>query len=435
MESILVIGGGLAGCEAAWQIAKRGGKVLLLEMKPKTFSSAHRSPFLAELVCSNSLKSESPENASGILKEELMRLDSLILRVARETRVPAGESLAVDRETFSKKITEILEGLDRIEIVREEVKTIPEDETTIIATGPLTSETLSEKIQKLIETEHLFFYDAIAPIVTKESIDFRKTFRASRYGKGGDDYINCPLDQEEYYRFVETLIQAEKVPLRDFEKRHLFEGCLPVEELAGRGKDTLAFGPLRPVGLIDPKTKRQPFAVVQLRQENEFGTLFNLVGFQTRLKQGEQGRVFRRIPGLEKAEFVRWGSVHRNTFLNSPRILIPSLQLKNRPNLFFAGQITGVEGYMESTAIGLLAGINAFEWMMGKDLVAPPYTTAIGALVNHIIHSPVIPFQPMNINFGLFPPLEEKVISRERKSYIRQRALKDLDEWKERERV
>ena len=435
MEPILVIGGGLAGCEAAWQIAKRGEKVLLFEMKPKIYSSAHRSPFLAELVCSNSLKSESPENASGVLKEELLRLDSLILKVARETRVPAGDSLAVDRELFSKKITQILEGLEGVEIIREEVNAIPRDEIAIIATGPLSSEALSGEIQKLTGAEHLFFYDAISPIITTESIDFNKIFKASRYGKGGDDYLNCPLDKEEYYRFVEALSQAEKIPLKDFEKRYLFEGCLPVEELAARGKDTLAFGPLRPVGLIDPKTQRQPFAVVQLRQENEFATLFNLVGFQTRLQQGEQGRVFRMIPGLEKAEFVRWGSVHRNTFIDSPRILMPSLQLKDRPQLFFAGQITGVEGYMESTAMGLLAGINAFFQKMGKSPVVPPSTTAIGALVSHIIRSPVVPFQPMNINFGLFPSLEERARGRKKNLLMGKRAWKELEEWKERSQI
>jgi methylenetetrahydrofolate--tRNA-(uracil-5-)-methyltransferase len=435
MKPILVIGGGLAGCEAAWQIARRGEKVLLFEMKPKIYSSAHRFPFLAELVCSNSLKSESPENASGVLKEELLRLDSLILKVARETRVPAGDSLAVDRELFSKRITEILEGLEGVEIIREEANAIPQDGIAIIATGPLTSEALSGEIQKLTGAEHLFFYDAISPIVTTESIDFNKTFKASRYGKGGDDYLNCPLDKEEYYRFVEALSQAEKIPLKDFEKRYLFEGCLPVEELAGRGKDTLTFGPLRPVGLIDPKTKRQSFAVVQLRQENEFATLFNLVGFQTRLQQGEQGRVFRMIPGLEKAEFVRWGSVHRNTFIDSPRILMPSLQLKDRPQLFFAGQITGVEGYMESTAMGLLAGINAFLQKMGKSPVVPPSTTAIGALVSHIIRSPVVPFQPMNINFGLFPSLEERARGREKNLLMGKRAWKELEEWKERSQI
>ncbi len=429
MKPILVIGGGLAGCEAAWQISKRGGSVLLYEMKPKAFSSAHRSPFLAELVCSNSLKSESLENASGILKEELMRLDSLILRAAREARVPAGDSLAVDRELFSKRITAILEGAEAVEIIREEARAVPGDQIVILSTGPLTSEAMGNEIKKLTGSEHLFFYDAISPIVTAESIDSSKTFMASRYGKGGDDYLNCPLGKEDYYRFVEALCQAEKVPLRDFEKRYLFEGCLPVEELAGRGKDTLAFGPLKPVGLTDPKTNRQPFAVVQLRQENEFGTLFNLVGFQTRLKQGEQGRVFRMIPGLEKAEFVRWGSVHRNTFIDSPRILKPTLQMKDRPSLFFAGQITGVEGYMESTAMGLLAGINAMREATALNPVIPPPDTAIGALLNHIIRSPVVPFQPMNVNFGLFPPLKEKVKGRKKALHVGERARKELEAW------
>jgi methylenetetrahydrofolate--tRNA-(uracil-5-)-methyltransferase len=322
-----------------------------------------------------------------------------------------------------------------VEIIREEVKVIPEDRLTILATGPLTSERLSEEIKRLTGGEHLFFYDAISPIVTAESIDFSKTFKASRYGKGSDDYLNCPLDQEEYDRFVEALCQAEKVPLRDFEKRYLFEGCLPVEELAGRGKETLAFGPLRPVGLIDPKTRKQPFAVVQLRQENAYGTLFNLVGFQTRLKQGEQNRVFRMIPGLERAEFVRWGSIHRNTFIDAPRMLLPSLQMRGRPVLFFAGQITGVEGYMESTAMGLLSGINAIRWVKGREPVIPPAVTTIGSLVNHLIRSPVIPFQPMNINFGLFPPLEEKTKGRRKKALMGERALKALEGWKEREAI
>lgn len=433
MEPIWIIGGGLAGCEAAWQIAKRGGKVILFEMKPKVFSPAHRSPYLAELVCSNSFKSESSENASGILKEELERLDSLILKVARETRVPAGEALAVDRERFSKKVTETLEGLERVEIVREEVRTLPDDKLTLLATGPLTSEALSKEIRKRTGGEHLFFYDAISPIVTAESIDFKKTFKASRYGKGKDDYLNCPMDQEEYHRFVEALCQAEKVPLRDFEKRYLFEGCLPVEELAERGKETLAFGPLRPVGLIDPRTKKPPFAVVQLRQENEFGTLYNLVGFQTRLKQGEQARVFRMIPGLEKAEFVRWGSVHRNTFMDSPRLLLPSLQMRDYPLLFFAGQITGVEGYMESTAMGLLAGMNALRLATGKELTFPPLETAIGALIHHVSDSPLRPFQPMNINYGLFPPLPSRAKGPQKKYLIRKRALMALESWMKRE--
>jgi methylenetetrahydrofolate--tRNA-(uracil-5-)-methyltransferase len=407
MESITVIGGGLAGCEASWQIARRGGRVRLYEMKPLAYSPAHISPGLAEVVCSNSFKSESLENGHGILKAEMALLDSLILRVAQETRVPAGDSLAVDREAFSGGITAFLEKLECVEVVREEVTAVPGEGIIIIATGPLTSEALSLEIQKITGVP-LFFYDAISPIVTAESIDDRKTFRASRYGKGGDDYVNCPLEREAYYQFVEALVEAEKIPLRDFEKRYLFEGCLPVEELASRGKDTLAFGPLKPVGLIDPRTGRQPYGVIQLRHENRYGTLYNLVGFQTRLKLGEQKRVFRMIPGLEQAEFVRYGSIHRNTFIDSPRLLNESLHLRKDPRLFFAGQITGVEGYMESTAMGLLAGINAWQVAEGERPAVPPVTTAIGALIHYITHSSTLPFQPMNVNFGLFPPLLEK---------------------------
>jgi methylenetetrahydrofolate--tRNA-(uracil-5-)-methyltransferase len=430
MEPIVVIGAGLAGCEAAWQIAKKGGKVTLYEMKPEVYSPAHRSPFFAEIVCSNSFKSESLENGPGVLKKEMELLESLILKTARETRVPAGGSLAVDREAFSKKMTQIMEKLESVEIIRNEVSAIPENGITIIATGPLTSEALSREIQRITGDRHLFFYDAISPIVTADSIDFGKVFKASRYGKGGDDYVNCPMGEDEYYRFVNALNQAEKVPVRHFERRYLFEGCLPVEELAARGKDTLAFGPLKPVGLIDPKTGRQPFAVIQLRQEDQFGTLFNLVGFQTRLKQEEQKKVFRMIPGLERAEFVRLGSVHRNTFIDSPRLLKESLQLKDRPNLFFAGQITGVEGYMESTAMGLLAGINAFREARGRDPVFPPPTTAIGALIHYITHSQTIPFQPMNINFGLFPSLQGKARGRERRRLLAERALNEMEKWK-----
>jgi methylenetetrahydrofolate--tRNA-(uracil-5-)-methyltransferase len=430
MEPIVVIGAGLAGCEAAWQIVKRGGKVTLYEMKPEVYSPAHRSPFFAEIVCSNSFKSESLENGPGVLKKEMELLESLILKTAKETRVPAGGSLAVDREAFSKKMTQIMEKLENVEIVRNEVSAIPENGITVIATGPLTSEALSREIQRITGDRHLFFYDAISPIVTADSIDFGKVFKASRYGKGGDDYINCPMGEEEYYRFVNALNQAEKVPIRNFEKRYLFEGCLPIEELAARGKDTLAFGPLKPVGLIDPKTGKQPFAVIQLRQEDQFGTLFNLVGFQTRLKQEEQKKVFRMIPGLERAEFVRLGSVHRNTFIDSPRLLKESLQLRDRPNLFFAGQITGVEGYMESTAMGLLAGINAFRKARGMETVFPPTTTAIGALIHYITHSQTIPFQPMNINFGLFPPLQGKARGRERRRLLAERALNEMKKWK-----
>ena len=429
MVPIVVIGAGLAGCEAVWQIAKRGGEVILYEMKPEVYSPAHRSPFFAEIVCSNSFKSESLENGPGVLKKEMELLESFILKTAKETRVPAGDSLAVDREVFSKGITQVIERLENVEILRKEVSAIPEDGITIIATGPLTSETLSREIQRITGDQHLFFYDAISPIVTADSIDFEKVFKASRYGKGGDDYINCPMGEDEYCRFVNALNQAEKVPIRNFERMYLFEGCLPVEELAARGKDTLAFGPLKPVGLIDPKTGRQPFAVIQLRQEDRFGTLFNLVGFQTRLKQEEQKKVFRMIPGLEKAEFVRLGSVHRNTFIDSPRLMKESLQLRDRPNLFFTGQITGVEGYMESTAMGLLAGINAFRKARGMETVFPPSNTAIGALIHYITHSPTIPFQPMNINFGLFPPLQGKARGRERRRLLAKRALNEMEKW------
>jgi len=430
MEPIVVVGAGLAGCEAAWQISKRGGRVILFEMKPEVYSPAHRSPFLAEIVCSNSFKSESMENARGVLKAEMGHLESLILRVAKETRVPAGESLAVDREVFSEEITRILEGLENVEIVRKEVTAIPHDEMTIIASGPLTSDALSREIQVVTGDHHLFFYDAISPIVAADSIDFDKAFKASRYGKGGSDYVNCPMEREAYYRFVEALNQAEKLSIRDFERRYLFEGCLPVEELAARGRDTLAFGPLKPVGLIDPKTGRQPYAVVQLRQEDRFETLFNLVGFQTRLKQEEQKRIFRMIPGLEKAEFIRFGSVHRNTFIDSPRLLKESFQLRRRPDLLFAGQITGVEGYMESTATGLLAGINAFRLGTGMEPVVPPPTTAMGALIHYTVHSQALPFQPMNINFGLFPPVPGKARGREKRRLLVERASQEFTRWK-----
>jgi methylenetetrahydrofolate--tRNA-(uracil-5-)-methyltransferase len=430
MEPITIIGAGLAGCEAAWQIAKRGGKVILYEMKPEVYSPAHRSPFFAELVCSNSFKSESIENASGILKEEMGQFESLILKVAREAKVPAGDSLAVDRRVFSKEITSILENLGNVEVIRKEASSIPQNGITIFATGPLTSDALSQEIQKVTGTHRLFFYDAISPIVTTDSINFQKTFKSSRYGKGGEDYINCPMNEEEYYRFVEVLNQAERAPVQQFERRYLFEGCLPIEEMAERGRETLAYGPLKPVGLIDPKTGKQPFAVVQLRQEDRFETLFNLVGFQTRLKHEEQKRVFRMIPGLENAEFVRLGSIHRNTFIDSPRLLSESLQLKSHPNLFLAGQITGVEGYMESTAMGLLSGINAYRYAKGMPTIVPPQTTAMGALVRYITRSLTVPFQPMNINFGLFPPLPGKSKGRGKRLLLAKRALREMEEWR-----
>jgi methylenetetrahydrofolate--tRNA-(uracil-5-)-methyltransferase len=429
VEPITIIGAGLAGCEATWQIARRGGEVTLYEMKPGIYSPAHRSPLFAELVCSNSFKSESIENAPGILKKEMRQFDSLILEAAEEAKVPAGDALAVDREVFSKRITHVLERLENVEVIREEVPLIPKAGITIVATGPLTSESLSKDIQKLTGTRHLFFYDAISPIVAADSIDFQKTFKRSRYGSG-EDYVNCPMNKEEYLRFVDALNGAEKVPVQQFEKRYLFEGCLPIEEMAGRGRETLAFGPLKPIGLIDPNTRKQPFAVVQLRKENQFGTLFNLVGFQTRLKYEEQKRVFRMIPGLEKAEFVRLGSVHRNTFIDSPRLLSESLQLRTRPGLFFTGQITGVEGYMESTAMGLLSGINAHRYASGMPTMAPPPTTAMGALVRHVSCSVAVPFQPMNINFGLFPPPQGKHRGREKRLFLAKQALREIEKWK-----
>jgi methylenetetrahydrofolate--tRNA-(uracil-5-)-methyltransferase len=429
VDPIVVIGAGLAGCEATWQIAKRGGKVILYEMKPQRYSPAHCSSFLAEIVCSNSFKSESLENGPGILKGEMELLDSVILKVAKETRVPAGDSLAVDREAFSKRITEILEGLKNVEVVRKEVSNLPQDGITVVATGPLTSEPLSKEIQRMTGNCHLFFYDAISPIVTAESINFEKVFKASRYGKGGDDYLNCPMDEETYDHFVSALNRAEKASIRDFERRFLFEGCLPIEELASRGRDTMAFGPLKPVGLVDPKNRTQPFAVVQLRQENRFKTLYNLVGFQTRLKHEEQRTVFRMIPGLEKAKFVRLGSIHRNTFIDSPRLLEESLRLKGHPALFFGGQITGVEGYMESAAMGLLAGINAFRIGRKVDSAVPPPTTAMGALIHYITHSEALPFQPMNIHFGLFPPPPGKMKGRQKRKVLAERALKEMVKW------
>ncbi len=431
MEPIHIIGAGLAGCEAAWQIAKRGGKVLLSEMKPLHFSPAHRSPFFAELVCSNSFKSQSLENGPGILKEELRRLDSLILRAAEETKVPAGGSLAVDREAFSEKVTRFLEGMKNVEILRREVSVLPGAGMTIVATGPLTSEALSIEIRKMTGSRHLFFYDAISPIVTADSVDTEKAFRASRYGDGEGDYVNCPMNEEEYNRFVDELRKAERASIHSFERKFLFEGCLPVEEMADRGMETLAFGPLKPVGLVDPKTGKQPYAVVQLRQEDRFKTLFNMVGFQTRLRQEEQKRVFRMIPGLQKAEFVRLGSIHRNTFIDSPRLLNEFLQVKGAPHLFFAGQITGVEGYMESTMTGLLAGIHAFRIQEGIPPVVPPKTTAMGALIHYVVHTQTVPFQPMNMNFGLFPPLHGRARGHEKRRRLAEQALAETERWKE----
>lgn len=399
-------------------------------MKPRKFSPAHRSSLLSELVCSNSLKSDSLDNAIGLLKEEMRRLGSLIIRAADQTRVPAGGSLAVDREEFSRFITESLDREDLVGIIREEITDMPPDDPVIVATGPLTSEALTRSLMQLTGGKSLYFYDAVSPIVTRDSIDFQTAFKASRYGRGGNDYVNCPMTRGQYYGFVEALVRAEKVPLREFEREAFFEGCMPIEELARRGRDTLAFGSLKPVGLIDPRTGERPFAVVQLRQDNRAGTLYGMVGFQTKLKWEEQRRVFRMIPGLEKAEFVRLGSLHRNTFVNSPQLLAESLQLKDHPRIFLAGQITGVEGYVESAAMGLLAGISASLWARDTRMITPSPTTALGSLVRYITHANPTTFQPMNANFGLFPPLRGQQRGKQKRRLLARRALEDIEQWR-----
>lgn len=425
----MVVGAGLAGCEAAYQAAALGVEVLLLEMKPLHFSPAHRSPALAELVCSNSLRAESLENAVGLLKEELRRMNSIIMKAADATRVPAGGSLAVDREAFSELITQEMERNPKVRIQRKLVESIPEGDPVVIATGPLTAGGLARELSNLAGGEDLYFYDAIAPIVAGETIDMSKCFRASRYGKGGEDYINCPMDREQYMAFVQELLKAQKVPPREFEKEILFGGCMPIEAMAQKGPQTLAFGPMKPVGLVDPRTGKQPYAVVQLRQEDRFGNLYNMVGFQTKLTHWEQLRVFRMIPGLANARFHRLGSLHRNSYINAPKLLLPTLQTKERPGLFIAGQLSGVEGYVESTAMGLLAGLNAARRVLGLEPLVPPETTALGALVRYLTESSPKGFQPMNVNYGLFPPLKKRVPKRERRAALAQRALEDLAEW------
>ncbi len=397
---ITVIGGGLAGTEAAYQIAKRGIKVRLFEQRPKNYTPAHKSADLAELVCSNSLKSTELTNAHGQLKEELKILDSVILRFAYKNQIPGGKALVVDREAFARDITDFITNFPNIEVIREIVKEIP-DGIVILTSGPLTTEDLAKNIATFFGEENLYFYDAISPIIAYDSIDKEKIFFASRYGKGRD-YLNCPMTKEEYENFYSALITAETFPLHPFEEEKYFEGCLPIEEMAKRGKETLLFGPMKPVGLIDPKTQKRPYACVQLRRENVEGTMFNIVGFQTKLKIKEQKRVFRMIPGLEKAEFLRYGSVHRNTFINSPKCLCPTLQAKKNKNLFVAGQLTGVEGYVESTAMGLVAGINAVRLFKGEKPLIFPEETMIGALIKYIT-TPKQNFQPINANFGLLP--------------------------------
>ena len=429
-EKITIIGGGLAGSEAAWQAAQRGIKVILWEMKPCRFSPAHNSPNLAELVCSNSFRAESLENAVGLLKEEMRRVGSLFILAADATRIPAGGALAVDRIKFSSFITSALEQQKNITLIREEVTKLPLQRPLIFASGPLTSPSLSEEITNLVGKNYLYFYDAISPVVEADSINLNIAFRASRYNRGGDDYLNCPLNQEEYYRLVAEIVSAEKVLPRDFEKAIFFEGCLPIEEMADRGKDTLAFGPLKPVGLKDPRTGKQPHAVVQLRPENKERTIYNMVGFQTRLTWPEQKRVFRLIPGLEKASFVRLGSCHRNIFINSPALLFPTLQLQKEIKIFFSGQITGVEGYVESAAMGMVAGINAVSSILKKQLVIPSPATATGALLNYITTADPDHFQPMNVTYGLFPPIPSGVKKRDRRDFLIQQALKHIEEWR-----
>ncbi|KNY28388.1 methylenetetrahydrofolate--tRNA-(uracil(54)-C(5))-methyltransferase (FADH(2)-oxidizing) TrmFO [Pseudobacteroides cellulosolvens] len=431
VDYINVIGAGLAGSEAAWQIAKRGIKVKLYEMKPHKLSPAHHLETFAELVCSNSLRSAQLENAVGLLKEEMRIFDSIILKCADATSVPAGGALAVDRTGFSEMVTELLKKAENIEIISEEIKSLPEDGITIIATGPLTSDDFSGYLGNLIGKEYLYFFDAAAPIVEYNSIDMSKAFRAARYGRGTDDYINCPMNREQYEYFLNELINAQTADIKDFEKNAVFEGCMPVESMAQRGKDTLRFGPLKPVGLVDPNTGKEPYAVVQLRQDNAEGTLYNIVGFQTRLKWPEQKRVFGLIPGLENAEFVRYGVMHRNTFINSPGKLDGAYRLMEKPNLFFAGQMTGVEGYVESASSGMVAGINAALRYIGKDVVLFPKVTALGSLSSYISNPAVKDFQPMNVNFGLMDGLDIRIRDKRKKNFeISQRALGKVMEIK-----
>ncbi|MDY0212225.1 MAG: methylenetetrahydrofolate--tRNA-(uracil(54)-C(5))-methyltransferase (FADH(2)-oxidizing) TrmFO [Desulfuromonadaceae bacterium] len=427
---LTIIGAGLAGCEAAWQAAQRGVSVRLQEMKPLRYSPAHELETLAELVCSNSLRGAGMGNAVGCMKEELRRAGALFMQAADATSVPAGGALAVDRTAFSAFITRAIQEHPLIELERTEVLRIPETGVVIVATGPLTSDALAEQITQLTSAEDLYFYDAIAPVISVDSIDFTVAWRASRYDKGTADYINCPMNKEQYEMFVAALLAADKVEAHNFENMLHFEGCMPIEEMARRGERTLAFGPLKPVGLPDPRTGREPYAVVQLRQDNRAATHYNIVGFQTKLTYSEQKRIFRTIPALEHAEFTRLGSVHRNTFINSPRCLSPSLQLKEDVRVFFAGQITGVEGYVESAACGFIAGLQASAYVRGETLPLPPETTACGAMLGYLHHSDPQHFQPSNVNYGLFPALEVKKMKRAlRRLAQAQRALETWEEW------
>jgi len=410
-----VIGAGLAGSEAAWQVAKRGINVRLYEMRPVKQTPAHHTDKFAELVCSNSLRANSLTNAVGVIKEEMRHMDSVIIESADRASVPAGGASAVDRHEFAGMVTDKVRNHPLVEVINEEVTEIPEG-ITIIATGPLTSPALAEKIRELTGEEYLYFYDAAAPIVEKDSIDMDKVYLKSRYDKGEAAYLNCPMTEEEFKRFHTALVEAEVVPLKEFEKEIYFEGCMPVEVMAARGEKTLTFGPMKPVGLEDPKTGKRPYAVVQLRQDDAAGTLYNIVGFQTHLKWGPQKEVLRLIPGLENVEIVRYGVMHRNTFINSPRVLKPTYQLKANPNIFFAGQMTGVEGYVESAGSGLLAGVNAAKLALGEEQIIFPAETALGSMARYITEADSKNFQPMNINFGLFPDLGERVKSKQERA-------------------
>jgi methylenetetrahydrofolate--tRNA-(uracil-5-)-methyltransferase len=434
MKKVNVIGGGLAGVEAAWQAARAGAQVRLFEMRPVSQTPAHRTDKLAEIVCSNSLKSDEPGSAPYLLKEELRRAGSLVMDSAAATRVPAGAALAVDRQKFAELITEQIESNPNIELVREEVKKIDDHEITIIATGPLSSDALTAAIIKLTGSDQLYFYDAIAPIVAADSIDRSIAFPAARYGKGGDDYLNCPFDDQQYAHFYSALIEAKSVPLHRFEQTRWFESCLPIEELARRGLDTLRFGPMKPVGLIDPRSGREPYAAVQLRQENLMADAYSLVGFQNHLRYGEQARVLRTIPGMEHAEFLQFGQIHRNTYICSPRVLSATMQMRACPNIFFAGQITGVEGYVESVAMGWLAGQNAARLLLSRDLIRAPRLSAMGALARYVSRAETKNFQPVNITFALLEPLTEQDRRRLRRKRDRHQlqvelALKEWDTW------
>ncbi|MBB6674585.1 FADH(2)-oxidizing methylenetetrahydrofolate--tRNA-(uracil(54)-C(5))-methyltransferase TrmFO [Cohnella nanjingensis] len=426
--TVTVIGAGLAGSEAAWQIASQGVPVRLYEMRPVRRTPAHHTDRFAELVCSNSLRANGLTNAVGVLKAEMRLLDSLILSAADQHAVPAGGALAVDREGFSGEVTSRLRNHPLVTVVNEELSALPADGIVVVATGPLTSPDLSKQIQELFGEEYFYFYDAAAPIVEKESIDMEKVFLASRYDKGEAAYLNCPMSEEEFEAFYGALTTAETAEIKDFEKEMYFEGCMPIEVMAKRGKQTVLFGPMKPVGLVDPRTGKLPYAVVQLRQDNAAGTLFNLVGFQTHLKWGEQKRVLSLIPGLENAEFVRYGVMHRNTFINSPKLLHPTYQFRGRESLFFAGQMTGVEGYVESAASGLIAGMNAGRLARGLAPVVPPPQTTLGSMAHYITTADFRHFQPMNANFGLFPPLEKRMKSkRDKNDAIAARALEAIE--------